>query len=150
MNEYQSLLCEEGYFQRHSLLPTAIREEILACIETVRDAGFPVTFSLIYYVVYEAFRYFDPILCHLLGNDHQLIPNFWVYYVETRDDRKGVEPHRDTEYFRTIRTDGNPNVLTLLDRCDRRNSLRFRFIRRSSQPSPGIRRRDLQTPASRE
>lgn len=110
---YQSLVCEEGYFQTKNILPKSMQEEMRFCIEKVKEAGFPAMFALVYDVFYEAFQYFNPIMKHLLGEDYVLIPNFWVYYIETSDDSKGFEPHRDAEYPNTIGADGKPNVLTL-------------------------------------
>ena len=111
--DYQTQLCEEGYFQTPKMLPPDMYKQMRACIETVKNAGFPAMFALVYDVFYEAFNYFDPIMTHLLGKEYTLIPNFWVYYIETSDDSKGFEPHRDGEYVDTIGADGKPNVLTL-------------------------------------
>lgn len=109
---YQTLVCEEGYFQTPPILPKAMQEEMRYCIEKVKEAGFPVMFALVYDVFYEAFNYFDSIVKPILGDEYVLIPNFWVYYIETSDDSKGFEPHRDAEYPNTIGEDGKPNVLT--------------------------------------
>ena len=113
LEEYQSLLREEAYFQTPQLLPKEMQAQMLECIENVKAAGYPPMFALVYDVFYEAFQYFDPILRHLLGEDYVLVPNFWVYYIDTTDESKGFEPHRDLEYLDTIDADGNPQVLTL-------------------------------------
>jgi Phytanoyl-CoA dioxygenase (PhyH) len=111
--DYQSFLSDEGYFQTAPMLPVAMQQQMLECIETVKLAGFPAMFALVYDVFYEAFNYFDPILKHLLGDDYTMIPNFWVYYIEASNNGKGFEPHRDLEYLNTLDANGNPTVLTL-------------------------------------
>jgi hypothetical protein len=106
-------LREEGYFQTQRLLPM---EEIVlmrACIEAVKAEGLPVMFALVYDVFYRAFGWFEPVLGSILGPAYRIIPNFWVYYVETSDHSKGFEPHRDAEYAGTIGPDGLPSVLTV-------------------------------------
>jgi len=113
LKNYQSLLSHEGYFQAHKILPDALCEEMRECIENVKNAGLPVMFALVYDVFFEAFQYFNSILEHTLGEEYKLIPNFWVYYIDTTDESKGFEPHRDLEYTDTIDADGNPQVLTL-------------------------------------
>ena len=110
---YTEQLREEGYFQTDTLLPAAMLQEMLQCIETVRQAGFPPMFALLYDVFYAAFAHFDTILTALLGSEYKLIPNFWLYFIETADNGKGFEPHRDAEYADTINADGLPTVLTL-------------------------------------
>lgn len=111
--DYQSTLREEGYFQTLPLLPVEMQQEMLACIEAVKTAGFPQMFALVYDVFYEAFHYFDNILRPILGDDYKMIPNFWIYYIPISDRGKGFEPHRDLEYLNTIDANGNPTVLTL-------------------------------------
>ncbi len=110
---YATRLREEGYFQTPPILPAAMVQEMRACIEAVKERGFPVMFSLVYDVFYSAFAYFDAALAPILGPGYKLIPNFWVYYVEPSDAGKGFEPHRDAEYEGTIGADGMPTVLTL-------------------------------------
>jgi Phytanoyl-CoA dioxygenase (PhyH) len=106
-------LREEGYFQTPPLLSAAEIAEMRVCIETVRAAGLPVMLALVYDVFYHAFRRFDPVLGRVLGPDYQIVPNFWVYYIEASDKGKGFEPHRDAEYNGTIGPDGVPTVLTV-------------------------------------
>jgi hypothetical protein len=113
LHEYQTVLREEGYFQTPPMLPIEMQQEMLACIEAVKSAGFPQMFALVYDVFYEAFHYFDTILRSMLGDDYKMIPNFWVYYIPATEGGKGFEPHRDLEYLNTIDAQGNPTVLTL-------------------------------------
>ncbi|ADO74876.1 phytanoyl-CoA dioxygenase family protein [Stigmatella aurantiaca] len=108
-----SQLRHEGYFQTKPLVPEALLRQMRACIESVRAAGFPPMFALVYDAFYQALAYARPTLEAMLGTGFQLVPNFWVYYVETKDDGKGFEPHRDAEYPNTIGADGMPTVLTV-------------------------------------
>jgi hypothetical protein len=112
VDDYALQLREEGYFQTSELIPTATIQEMRSCIENVKKAGFPPTFALVYDVFYEAFSHFDSIFTGILGANYKLIPNFWVYYIETNDNGKGFEPHRDAEYENTIGPDGMPTVIT--------------------------------------
>lgn len=111
--KYAAQLREEGYFQTPPVIPSDMLDEMLACIHAVRDEGFPVMFALVYDVFYAALAHCDFVLAKMLGPDYQLIPNFWVYYIEPSDGGKGFEPHRDAEYANTIEADGMPTVLTL-------------------------------------
>jgi len=113
IEEYKLQLREEGYFQTLSVIPAEKIQEMRDCIENVRKAGFPTMFALIYDVFYQTFGYFNSTLTEILGKDYKLVPNFWVYYIETADSGKGFEPHRDAEYANTIDTNGMPTVLTL-------------------------------------
>jgi Phytanoyl-CoA dioxygenase (PhyH) len=106
-------LREEGYFQTGPLIPATRLDAMRGAVEAVRAAGFPPMFALVYDVFYEAFADFDGILAGVLGRGYQLIPNFWVYHIESSDQAKGFEPHRDAEYADTIGPDGMPTVLTL-------------------------------------
>ncbi|OSO94233.1 mitomycin antibiotics/polyketide fumonisin biosynthesis protein [Cylindrospermopsis raciborskii CENA303] len=111
--EYRLQLQQEGYFQTNPVIPPQIIQEMLTCIETVKKAGFPTMFALVYDIFYHGFSYFNSILTDLLGSQYQLIPNFWIYYIEPSDHGKGFEPHRDAEYKNTIDSNGIPTVLTV-------------------------------------
>lgn len=113
LDAYALQLREEGYFQTDPVIPTATLDQMLECIEKVKSAGFPAMFALVYDVFYQAFAYFDSILAGILGAGYKLVPNFWVYYIETSDSGKGFEPHRDAEYANTIGADGMPTVITI-------------------------------------
>ncbi|WP_341529431.1 phytanoyl-CoA dioxygenase family protein [Nostoc sp. UHCC 0302] len=113
LDEYALQLKEEGYFQTPPVIPPTTTQQMIQCIEKVKKAGFPPIFALVYDIFYEGFAYFDSVLTRILGSGYKLIPNFWIYYIETLDTGKGFEPHRDTEYSNTIGSDGMPNVLTL-------------------------------------
>lgn len=113
IDEYALQLREEGYFQTHPVIPAATIHQMRDCIENVRKAGFPTMFALVYDVFYQAFGYFNSTLTGILGNGYKLVPNFWVYYIETCDSGKGFEPHRDAEYENTIDSNGMPAVLTI-------------------------------------
>ncbi len=105
-------LRDDGYFQARRRLPAAEIVLMRRCIESVKAEGLPVMLALVYDVFYRAFGWFDPVLGSILGPAYRIVPNFWVYYVETSDHSKGFEPHRDAEYAGTIRPDGLPTVLT--------------------------------------
>ncbi len=113
LNDYTLQLREEGYFQTNPVIPTTTLQQMLECIDNVEKAGFPPMFALVYDVFYEAFVHFDSILAGILGPGYKLVPNFWVYHIETSDHGKGFEPHRDAEYENTIDSNGMPTVLTI-------------------------------------
>lgn len=113
IDAYISQLQEERYFQTPVLIPERLTAEMRRCIEEVRQAGLPALFALVYDVFYEGLTYFDGVMTSILGKGYQLIPNFWVYYIDTSEQGKGFEPHRDTEYTDTIDENGLPTVLTL-------------------------------------
>ena len=113
IDEYRLQLREEGYFQTPSVIPAATIHQMRDCIENVRKAGFPTMFALVYDIFYQVFGYFNSTLTEILGNGYKLVPNFWVYYIETSDSGKGFEPHRDAEYENTIDSNGMATVLTI-------------------------------------
>lgn len=112
LDEYALQLREEGYFQTTPVIPTATLQEMRECIENVKKAGFPPIFALVYDVFYQAFAHFHSLLTGILGPGYKLVLNFWVYYIETNDNGKGFEPHRDAEYENTIDSNGMPTVIT--------------------------------------
>jgi Phytanoyl-CoA dioxygenase (PhyH) len=113
LDEYSLQLREEGYFQTNPFIPNATIQQMNECINRVKKAGFPPMFALVYDVFYQAFGYFHSTLTGILGSGYKLVPNFWVYYIDTFDTGKGFEPHRDAEYLNTIDSQGMPTVITV-------------------------------------
>lgn len=113
LDEYALQLREEGYFQTNSLIPAATIQEMRECIDRVKEAGFPPMFALVYDVFYQALGYFHSTFTGIMGSGYKLVPNFWVYYIDTFDTGKGFEPHRDAEYEDTIDANGMPTVITI-------------------------------------
>ena len=109
---YRDQLRSEGYFQTSPLLSELTLKQMLQAIENVRNMGLPNMFALVYDVFFRALVQVGPVLSEALGESWQLIPNFWVYYVEPTDHGKGFEPHRDAEYPNTLDEQGMPKVLT--------------------------------------
>jgi hypothetical protein len=52
-----------------------MQREMLECVTTVRERGFPPMFALVYDVFYAAFSHFDAILAHVLSPEYVLVPN---------------------------------------------------------------------------
>lgn len=113
IDEYALQLREEGYFQTNPLIPIATIQEMNECINRVTKAGLPPMFALVYDVFYQVLGYFHSTLTGILGSGYKLVPNFWVYYIDTSDMGKGFEPHRDAEYENTIDANGMPTVITI-------------------------------------
>ncbi len=113
IDAYTRQLQEERYFQSPVLLPEALTRTMRQCIEQVEQAGFPAIFALVYDVFYEGMGYLDSVIKEILGKNYRLIPNFWIYHIDSSEKGKGFEPHRDTEYTDTIDDNGLPTVLTL-------------------------------------
>ena len=114
LDRYLTQLQEEGYFQTEPLVPESTIQEMLRCIESVKQAGFPPIFALVYDVFYNVFKHFDSVLSGILQPGYKMIPNFWFFYVNPCEDSKGFEPHRDREYGNTIdASSGLPTVVTV-------------------------------------
>jgi hypothetical protein len=109
---YRDQLRTEGYFQTPPLLAESRRRQMLQAIEAVRAAGFPNMFALVYDVFFHSLVQVSPVLAGILGQGWQIIPNFWVYYVEPSDQGRGFEPHRDAEYPNTLDESGFPKTVT--------------------------------------
>lgn len=109
---YISQLQEERYFQAPVLVPSHINQQMRQCIDTVKSAGFPSNFALLYDAFYEAMTYHHEVMSAILGKEYQLVPDFWIYNVEPSEDDHGFPPHRDTEYLNTIDANGVPMILT--------------------------------------
>jgi hypothetical protein len=141
---------EEGYFQTKPLLAVESLQKMRECIENVKRAGFPAMFALVYDVFYEAFAHFESVLTPMLGPDYQLVPNYWIYYIDTTDDSKGFEPHRDAEYPDTSGADGLPTVLTLWIALTEANPLNscIYYVPASRDPQYVQATKDLKTGAT--
>ncbi|AFY81563.1 phytanoyl-CoA dioxygenase family protein [Oscillatoria acuminata] len=113
LEEFVSQLREDGYFQTEPLIPPATLAEMRTCIETVKQAGFPAMFALVYDIFYQVMGHFEAIVAEMLGPGYKIVPNYWIYYIDPEDSGKGFEPHRDAEYENTIDSTGMPTVLTL-------------------------------------
>jgi hypothetical protein len=150
LDKYAFQLREEGYFQTNPLIPIATLQEMNECINQVRKAGLPPMFALVYDVFYQALGYFHSTLSGILGSNYKLVPNFWVYYIDTEDTGKGFEPHRDAEYANTIDANGMPTVLTIwvtiTDATPLNSCMYILPLNRDPQYADAI--TDLKTPAN--
>ena len=111
-SRHNQQLREDGYFQTDPILSEATCLELRRCVEAVLAAGYPPIFALVYDGFYRALADFDPVLCGVLGHSYRLIPNFWVYHIDTNDEARGFEPHRDAEYPSTLDDSGLPTIVT--------------------------------------
>lgn len=109
---YINQLKEERYFQTPVLVPKHLTQQMRQCIDSVKQAGFPSNFALVYDVFYEAMTYHYDVMSAVLGKEYQLVPDFWIYNISPTEDDKGFAPHRDTEYMDTIDDNGVPMILT--------------------------------------
>jgi hypothetical protein len=110
--ETARLVATEGYFQAPPQpwgLPIAA---MAGCVARLKDHGLSPVFAFVYDEFWSIFSKADPIIRHLLGGDYLMLPDFWVWHVDTHASDAGWRPHRD-KGFRSLYPDGRPKSFTL-------------------------------------
>lgn len=110
---YREQMIEEGYTQTSPTLPPDMLQQMVAAVESVRKLDLPPVFAFVYDIFFQGLTCFDPAFRQLMGNGYRLVPNIWIYYVEPKEESKGLAPHRDAEYTGALTADGLPTVATI-------------------------------------
>lgn len=86
---------DEGYFLLHDILPVTLLSGLRDAIERLVDAGLPPAMIYLYDEAWQVFAALRPLLTHFLGDRVALLPHFWAWHVDPRDQGRGWPPHRD-------------------------------------------------------
>lgn len=106
-------ITEEGYLHSAPVLPTALVDQLAACITRLADHGLPTPFALVYDDLWQLVVRASGIVSAVLGPDYLLLPDFWVWVVGPGYEPSGWPPHRDLEQPGTLLDDGAPRLMTL-------------------------------------
>ena len=83
-----------------------------ACVGRLRALGISTVFAFVFDEFWVNFYKLDPLLRYLLGAEYRMLPDFWVWYVDPREDDAGWRPHRDKSH-QALLTDGRPKSFTI-------------------------------------
>ena len=105
-------LLREGYFQ---LPPQAWGIDVAALAAGVRAvgaAGFVPAFIFMYDEAWAMFARLRQLLAATLGEDYRIVPAFWAWHVDGKNESAGWPPHRDLGHHALL-PDKSPKSLTL-------------------------------------
>jgi hypothetical protein len=108
----QSLMGQEGYVQGSRgkwPLPMA---DMVSAVEQLKAVGLMPVFAFAYEEFWLLARQLGPVIRALLGGGYYLLPDFWIWHVDPRNDESGWKPHRDKGYSALL-PDGKPKSVTL-------------------------------------
>jgi hypothetical protein len=86
-----------GYFQFDRIYSIALMRKMRSALETVRDAGWPAVFSMVYdeFWLVVCVPWLVRLLEDALGPGYQQIPHVWCHYINPVDGAHGWAPHVD-------------------------------------------------------
>jgi hypothetical protein len=93
---------DEGYFLIHDVLPTGDLAKLRDGIETLVANGLSPSLIYLYDEAWDVFRRLRPLLSHFLGDRIALLPHFWAWHVDPKENGSGWPPHRDYQGESTI------------------------------------------------
>jgi hypothetical protein len=105
-------MIREGYVQLADVIPPDVCGRLAAGVIALRQRSIPPIFVFAYDQYWHLTRHFAPLLHHLLGDDHRMLPNVWTWYVDTSAADGGWAPHRDRK-FDTLLPDGMPKAVSV-------------------------------------
>lgn len=111
---FEHRLNREGYFQYHVApeswgLPLSTMAE---GVQRLVDADLVPPFAFLYDEFWLLFFKQMRMIARFLGDDYQLLPDFWVWHVDPQKGQSGWRPHRDKGAMALL-PDGRPKSLTV-------------------------------------
>ena len=94
-SELSERFWDEGYFLIEDVLPTDALATLRGGIETLVRHDLPPAMIYLYDEAWQIFMRLRPLLSHFLGDQLALLPHFWAWHVDPREDGRGWPPHRD-------------------------------------------------------
>ena len=101
-------LIEEGYFHLNSVFDPAELKKLADAAKVLHREQWPTVFAFVYDEFWHIQNRYRDILTDMLGKDHRLMPNIWVFYINPDNESKGWGPHRDRQKIVNLRPDGTP------------------------------------------
>lgn len=101
-------LIEEGYFQLRDVFDPAELKKMADAVEIMNRERWPSVFCFVYDEFWHFQSRYRDILTEMLGPNHMMMPNFWVFYITPDNESKGWDPHRNRQKVVNLRPDGTP------------------------------------------
>lgn len=101
----------DGYFGDSDARLHALAPMIGQTVKKLVRFGLPPVLTWVYDEPWECFRRLESVIGHFLGADYKLLPDFWAWHVNPRNNEAGWQPHRDKSTG-SLAPDGAPLSLT--------------------------------------
>jgi len=111
---FEQRLVREGYFQYH-IAPENWQislSDMAQAVKTLVGAGIATPFAFLYDEFWLLFAKQAQVIARYLGDDYQVLPDFWVWHVDPARGDSGWKPHRDKGRV-ALYPDGKPKSLTI-------------------------------------
>lgn len=109
--EVRERLIEEGYFQLHSFFEPDELKRLADAVKVLNRERWPAVFAFVYDEFWHIQNRYRDILNEMVGKEHKMMPNFWVFYINPDDESKGWDPHRDRQKIMNLKPDGTPQSM---------------------------------------
>lgn len=104
------LIRVEGYFQGGADWGVNLTT-MATTVRTLADAGLSPVFAFLYDEFWLPFFKLHLLYADILGENYQMLPDFWVWNIDPKRGDAGWQPHRDKGRV-ALREDGSPKSLT--------------------------------------
>jgi hypothetical protein len=105
-------MLSEGYFQLPPVDWDLPLPEMAETIRRLASLGAPPALAWHFDEFWMMFARLQRLLCALLGDRPIMLPEFWAWHVDPRNQEAGWRPHRD-KGRESLLEDGSPKVVTL-------------------------------------
>lgn len=102
----------EGYFQESDAELVALSGLLADAIDRAAALSIPPVFVFLFDEAWRVFERQSATLASFLGEDFQVLPDFWAWRVDPQAGQAGWRPHRDKGHA-GLRADGTPKSLTV-------------------------------------
>jgi len=111
-NLTRARLIEEGYIEFDAVIPHETTQKLKSAILTLRQHSWIPVFGYLYDEFWEIFFNLKSILNFALGENFQMLPDFWAWYLDPAKGDTGWGPHRDKN-LNTLTSEGMPKSATV-------------------------------------
>lgn len=112
LGTHLSNLKVEGYLQAENAFSPEVIVPVREAVATLAARNIPLPFIFVFDEPWALFQAMRPLLEHVLGKGYKALPDFWVWFVPTKDGAAGWGPHRD-RVQPTVERDNSPRSLTV-------------------------------------
>ncbi len=106
------LLIDEGYQQFDGVIVDDALATLQGGISQLHDRGWLPVFAMLYDPYWAFVASLKDLVMATLGKDAKMLPDFWAWYVDPRQQQAGWSPHRDKP-GNTLLDDGMPVSATV-------------------------------------
>ncbi len=113
IDEFNSLLLQEGYFQTEpaDFNPISLANMVML-IDTLQKNNIPLAYAFVYDEFWMIHYMLHNLLQGVLGAGYYRLPDFWTWKVDPKKEERGWTPHRDKNYS-TIFESGLPKSISV-------------------------------------